>query len=84
MISIRDLVQMTCDRMGVAFDEHVDIAEERLGKDASYSLATNKLRDTLGWEDQISLEEGVDDIIKWVDTHFEELKTQEMNYIHKA
>jgi len=83
MISIRDLVQMTCERMGVPFDEHVDIAEERLGKDASYSLATNKLRNTLGWKDRISLEEGVDEIIKWVDTHLEILINQEMNYQHK-
>jgi dTDP-glucose 4,6-dehydratase len=83
MISIRDLVQMTCDRMKVSFEDHVEVAEERQGKDAFYSLSSEKLRSQLGWLDQVSLEEGIEEIIQWVDSNLDILKTQEFNYQHK-
>lgn len=82
-ITIRALVEMICARMGVAFDDHVEIVGERLGKDAAYLLDSEKLRAELGWQDKVSLEAGLDEVIKWVDTNLDTLSRQEFNYVHK-
>jgi dTDP-glucose 4,6-dehydratase len=82
-LTIRELVEMTCKRMGVEFDKHVEVVGERLGKDAAYLLDSTKLKSTLGWQDRISLEEGLDEVIKWVDDNLDVLSQQEMDYIHK-
>lgn len=82
-ITIRALVEMICARMGVAFDGHVEIVGERLGKDAAYLLDSEKLRAELGWQDTVSLEAGLDEVIKWVDGNLGTLSRQEFNYVHK-
>jgi dTDP-glucose 4,6-dehydratase len=83
IISIRQLVEMICERLAVPFDECVEVAEERLGKDATYALNSDKLRTQLGWHDKISLEQGIDDTIAWVERWMDDLSQQPSNYIHK-
>lgn len=82
-VSIRMLVEMICDRLGVSFKDNVEIVGERLGKDAAYRLDSSKIRRELGWADRISLEAGLDETIAWVNRYFEDLKTQPMQYEHK-
>jgi dTDP-glucose 4,6-dehydratase len=84
IVSIRELVELICSRLGKSFDSCVEIAGERLGKDSAYWLNSQKLRDTLGWKDQISLEAGIDQTVQWVQSHLDALKQQPAAYIHKA
>jgi dTDP-glucose 4,6-dehydratase len=84
IISVRDLVQLICDRMGVKFEDCVEVVGERLGKDAAYTLDSTKLRSQLGWRDRVSLEQGVDETIAWVEQWFDDLKQQPFDYIHKS
>ncbi len=81
--SIRALVEMIVARLGVRFDDCVEIVGERLGKDAAYRLDSGKIRVQLGWRDMIGLEQGIEDTIAWVDRYFDELQTQPMRYVHK-
>jgi dTDP-glucose 4,6-dehydratase len=83
VVSIRELVQSICDRMGVSFADHVEVSEERLGKDAAYLLDSTKIRETLGWRESISLEQGLDEVVAWVNRYFSELRTQSLEYVHK-
>lgn len=83
IVSIRELVEKICQRLGADFDSTVEIVGERLGKDAAYMLDSTKLRETLGWKDEISLDQGLDECIKWAKMNLEELKRQPLNYIHK-
>ena len=83
VVSIRELVERICKKLSVSFEDHVEIVGERLGKDAAYHLRSEKIRNALGWEDKISLDQGLDDCIHWVTTHFDALKNQPFNYIHK-
>jgi dTDP-glucose 4,6-dehydratase len=83
IISIRALVEMICDGLEVAFDDHVEIVGERLGKDASYQLNSSKLRKELDWQDQIALETGITETIAWVDNWLDDLSAQPFDYIHK-
>lgn len=83
IVTIRALVEMICARLGTRFEDCVEIAGDRLGKDAAYRLDSGKLRRDLGWQDRVSLEDGIDETIRWVDEHFDDLCTQPMQYAHK-
>ena len=83
-ITIRNLVEMICDLMGVEFEANVEMVGERLGKDSAYLLDSSKVRDTFGWKDIISLEQGIIDVLGWVENNFTVLKNQPFDYIHKA
>lgn len=82
-ISIRDVVELIASRLRVSFDDHVEIVNERPGKDSAYLLDSAKARNTLGWQDYVSLEEGIDDTIAWVKDNFDSLLRQPFDYIHK-
>ena len=84
VVTIRALVEMICARLGVKFADSVEVAGERLGKDAAYRLDSSKIRREVGWTDRTSLEDGIDETIRWVETHFDALRIQPMNYIHKS
>ena len=83
-ISIRDLVIKICKAINVNFTELVEESEERLGKDQSYKLDSDKIRKDLVWQDAIDLEEGIASTIEWVDSNLDTLKNLSHEYIHKA
>jgi len=82
-LSIRELVEKICQRLGAKFEDSVEIVGDRPGKDAAYLLDSTKARQTLGWMPKISLDEGIDETIRWIDNHLAELKNQPADYIHK-
>ncbi|RMH50353.1 MAG: NAD-dependent epimerase/dehydratase family protein [Zetaproteobacteria bacterium] len=82
VVTIRELVERICRMMGAAFDEVVEPAPERPGKDGAYLLDSTKLR-ALGWEDRIPLERGVAQVIGWVDRWESVLLEMPDEYIHK-
>lgn len=83
-ISIRSLVELIAEKMGVSFEDSVEVVEERLGKDSAYLLDSTKAKRTLGWKDQASLEKGIEETITWVMENLDEIKKQPFNYIHKS
>lgn len=83
IISIKGLVEGLCQMLDVSFEKNVTIVGERLGKDSAYWLSSEKINQALGWKDQITLEQGLEQTIDWVHKNLEELKTQPMKYIHK-
>ncbi len=82
-ISIRSLVEKICSLTGADFDSLVEVSPDRLGKDQAYLLDSNKLRDSLDWNDKVDLNEGLIDTLNWVDKNLEILKKLPQNYIHK-
>ncbi|HBK42802.1 MULTISPECIES: GDP-mannose 4,6-dehydratase [unclassified Polynucleobacter] len=84
VISIKDLVAKICKKLGARYEDHVQIVGERLGKDSAYHLDSTKVRSELGWSDKITLEQGIDECIKWVRKNIEILRDEPMNYIHKV
>ena len=84
LVSIRELVEKLAAKTGVSFNDHVQITEDRLGKDAAYRLDSTKARQALKWKDRMSLDEGLDEVIQWVRDHRDVLARQSWDYIHKA
>lgn len=83
LISIRELVELVCLKLGVEFGDHVEVVGERLGKDAAYILDSSKAREQLGWTSAIGLDEGIDETIAWVDRNLDVLRRQPFDYIHR-
>ena len=82
-IAIRDLVQAICSKMGVAFEKATKPIDERPGQDAAYVIDSSKARQEFGWRPEITLEEGVSGVIKWVEDNWEEIQREPLQYIHK-
>jgi dTDP-glucose 4,6-dehydratase len=83
LVSIRDLVDMILKRLGKSFEACVEMGPERPGKDTAYMLDSFKLRTELGWRDAISLEQGIDDVIRWAERFKDDLGKLPSKYEHK-
>lgn len=82
-ISVREVVELIATRLGVTFEEHVEVVGERPGKDSAYLLDSSKARTTLRWQDAMSLEAGIDETIAWIRDNLAEILAQPMDYLHK-
>ncbi|MDQ6631822.1 MAG: GDP-mannose 4,6-dehydratase, partial [Verrucomicrobiota bacterium] len=82
-LSIREVVEKISQTLNVDFNDVVEVVGDRPGKDAAYLLDSSKARKTLGWSDQVSLDQGIAETILWVTENLEELKKQPSDYIHK-
>ena len=83
IVTVRDLVERICHKLGANFADSVEVVGERLGKDAAYMLDSSKLRETLSWKDNVTLDAGLDECVAWVKAHFDDLKQLPHDYIHK-
>lgn len=83
IVTIRDIVERICIKLGVKFEDHVEFVSERPGKDAAYMLDSSKLRELTDWEDQISLDKGLEDCVNWVKNNLQDLRKLPFDYIHK-
>ena len=83
-ISIRDLIVKICEFIEVNFSDLTEESEERLGKDQSYMLNSEKIRSELKWKDTIDLKSGIKSTIEWIDGNLDTLKNFPHEYIHKA
>lgn len=84
VVSIRQLVEMIVDIMGVRFEEHVVLVEEdRLGKDPEYLLDCTQAEKDLAWKPKYSLYKGLTEVIGWVESNIDILKDFELDYVHK-
>ena len=70
--------------MDVSFDDHVEIVGERLGKDSAYLLDSTKLKTEFNWVDKVTLQQGIQETIGWIDNNLEALKSLPHEYIHKV
>ncbi len=81
-VSIRELVELICRRMEVAFEKVVDVAPARLAQDAAYLLDTARARAELDWAPARELETIVDDTVRWLREHWDDLRRAPRDYQH--
>jgi dTDP-glucose 4,6-dehydratase len=81
--TIRQVVELICGHLGVAFDSLVEVVPDRPGKDQAYLMDSSKSRKDLGWEDKVSLSQGIDATAKWVQDSLKEICSLPLDYIHK-
>ncbi len=81
--SIKSIVKKIADKMGKIFQEVTEIVGERLGQDKAYVIKSDKAKAELGWSPEISLEQGLDECIEWVNDNWEIIQALPLDYIHK-
>lgn len=83
-ISIRALVEKVADALKMKFDDLCEITGDRLGQDSRYWLDSSAIKREVGWEPQISLEEGLAEMVMWGRKYVDQLRDWPMDYILRA
>ena len=82
-VTIADLIRRCASIAGVAWEDLVSPAPERAGKDATYLLDSTRLRNELGWQPQMQLQEGLVSVLSWIDDNLDLLRHQPLEYVHR-
>jgi dTDP-glucose 4,6-dehydratase len=83
-ISIRDLVALVADELQMSFEQLCDVTEDRLGQDAQYWLDSSAIKRDVGWEPQISLKQGIREMIDWGKKYLNDLRGVSTDYVLRA
>ena len=83
-IPVREVVRIIAERMGRSFENVTDIVDERPGQDAAYVIDSSKARKEFGWQPQISIEDGLSDVVEWAEEYWKEINDHSLEYQHKA
>ncbi len=83
-IAVREVVRMICERMGQRFEDAMTVVDERPGQDAAYVIDSSRARSELGWAPRVSLEDGLSEVVAWVEDYWEETQKEPLEYVHKA
>jgi len=71
--SIRRVVEMVAETLGIPFEKLCQVSGERLGQDGRYWLDSTAIKNDAGWEPQVTWEEGLKETADWVKANFDEL-----------
>ena len=82
-LRVRDVVRRICDLMGDDFSAATRDSDERLAQDAAYLVDSTKARRAFGWTPGLSLDEGVAQVIAWIDSNWSTIRTETLDYVHK-
>jgi dTDP-glucose 4,6-dehydratase len=83
-IAVRDVVRAICERMGERFEDCVEIGPERPGQDAAYVIDSTKARQKFGWRPTIDFQQGVAELVDWVEQNWNDIQQQPLEYQHRA
>lgn len=83
-IAVRDVVKEIAFQSGKKFDDVAETVEERPGQDAAYVIDSSKARRKFGWRPAVGFEEGVREVLAWVDRYWDEIRQLPLGYEHVA
>jgi dTDP-glucose 4,6-dehydratase len=82
--AVCDVVWMICERMGKSFERCTEIVAERPGQDAAYVIDSANARLQFGWAPEITLEQGLGEVIDWVNGNWDDIEDMPLVYEHRA
>ena len=82
--AVRDVVATICEIMGRDFNTSTSVEGERLGQDAAYVIDSTMARSQFGWQPRVSLEEGLAQVVAWVEGNWEQIQREPLEYVHHA
>ena len=82
-VKVRDVVSTIAEAMGKDLDSVSEDVGERLGQDAVYEIDSTKARHELRWKPSVSLNQGVDEVVDWVEKNWRQIKALQHEYIHR-
>lgn len=82
--TVADGVRRICRLMGADFNQATRAVGERPGQDSRYWLDTSKARRELNWQEETAFEEGVREVIDWINENWDVIREEPLHYIHKT
>ena len=82
-VAERDVVARLCRLMGRDFAASTVAAAERPDPDEACAIDSSKARSELDWRPRIGLDEGLKQVVDWVERHWKEIWKQPLEYQHK-
>ncbi len=84
-ISIIDLVKKIIKilRKTKNFNKFIYYKRDRIGKDEFYKLSSKKIIKNLNWKPTITLDDGINDVVEWIQKNYKFLAKNKLTYQHK-
>jgi dTDP-glucose 4,6-dehydratase len=82
--SIRRVVELCADALGIPFEDLCEVTEDRFGQDSRYWLDSAKIRRDVGWEPKIGWEEGLGEMVDWARKYNDQLKDWPKDFIMRG
>lgn len=82
-IAVSEVVGMICRRLGRRLEDATTEVDERPGQDAAYVIDSSRAQTELGWSPETAIEEGLSEVIAWVERNWAKIQKQPLEYRHK-
>ena len=82
--SIRRVVELTAEALGMPFEQLCEVTGDRLGQDARYWLDSSAIKRDVGWEPEIAWKEGLAEMVAWGRKYLDQLRDWPMDYVLRA
>ena len=82
--TVADIVRQICTWMGYDSESATRVVGERLGQDPRYWLDCSKAVRELGWSPRVAFNDGVKEVIAWIEDNWEAVIEEPLVYIHKV
>ena len=82
--SIRRVVELCAEALGIPFDQLCEMTGDRLGQDSRYWLDSSAIKRDAGWEPQIGWEQGLSEMVDWARKYLDQLREWPMDYVLRA
>ncbi|PWT86753.1 MAG: dTDP-glucose 4,6-dehydratase [Proteobacteria bacterium] len=82
--SIRRVVELTAQALGIPFDQLCEVTGDRQHQDSRYWLDSSLIRRDVGWQPQIGWEEGLREMVAWGRKYLSELERLPTDFVMRA
>jgi dTDP-glucose 4,6-dehydratase len=82
--SIRRIVELVAEALKVPFDQLCEVTSDRQHQDSRYWLDSSAIKRDVGWEPQVSWQEGLRDVVEWGRKYLPQLKTLPTDFVMRA
>ena len=82
--AIRKVVELCADALGMPFNHLCEVTADRLGQDGRYWLDCTAIKRDCGWEQSVSWDEGLADMVAWGKKYLPTLRSLSKDFVMRA
>ena len=81
--TVAETVKQVCLAMNRDFASATVFVGDRPGQDSAYSLSIKQAEEVLGWKPRVTTNEGIAEVVRWVEDSWDRIKNEPLDYQHK-